>query len=207
MGEIKGSSYEKIYQLLLDTPEGRAIQTRVKTALESSRVKSWFFQLRERDSTQPVAVACFKSTVHAERHFELGAVWVDIGAILTHDELVGIVHRHFDRDIPTYFCRRKVVEAGCRDERGRKTVKSFSAWAQEYIGLETADLAKMACQSLESQCSAIAKNPGFIQEHKDALTGFAKDEIGKVIKRYAFLGEPVLRDALQDFAVSSVLDS
>jgi len=203
----KGSSYERIYQALLDTTEGKGIQARVKQAIENVRVTGYQFKLNSSDDGRPVAVPHFTTNWAKERSFTKNNIYCSVYDLFTTEEFNAIVEAHFEKDVKTFFCRKDTVLKGCRDERGRKHISSFAAWAGTQIENLTADIRDAAVIRLESQATELASTADFLQDRHNALLRFCHDEVVQVMSRYAFLGTDVLKGALKEFCVADVMEA
>lgn len=208
------SSYDRVFRLLNETDEAKKIRTRIAKAYEEARITGWKFWLTTDDKERPFAGVTFTTRFVAKSEFRYydreglpsRQVYLDPLALTDSTEIKEIVYRHFGHDVPTFFCRKEVVLAGCSKERGRKTTDSFPQWFGDAVKSEFYDAKLEAERRILEAASVIVESPEFKEERHQALLRGAKADLVKMMQKYAPLGEEFLREALQEFVVADVLE-
>jgi hypothetical protein len=203
------SSYSKVYHLLLNTPEGRALEIELIKACETAKIVAVTFDLQPGEK-HPEAVPQFKikfgSHDFSVRTEE--AIVLHASHVVSSTACERVVDRRFGKDkqdgVSTFNCSRKVVDNGIWKSRGGH-IDSFGSWASSKIGeihrariIETQDRLKVELRHM-------LHTDDFKAARHEALKGYAIDAIVHVMSDYAWLGKEVLKEALDAFICHDVL--
>ena len=205
----ENSSFAKVYKILFETAECKAVITRIVTALEGISLKEVKWDLRD-DSQNKAQVspqfiiACGQRDLRYSGPSQGGGSHIDVGSVLDSNEL-GTVASWNEGKISTYNCSWEVIKSG-RSYGPRGSQESFRSWAQDKIRGLYKDKFEQAQIRINQIITDHQQTEEFAKSQQDALQGYCVQEVSQVLLRFSHLPAQILREGVQHYMVSEIMD-
>ena len=215
------SSYEtKIYPRLLATALGQVMWERIINRLLSMKVNDYAFKNSSGSGNGDTSI---KTEIYFQYLIDDGSI--DYQMFSSEFQIQNITSDHIvltkfylikddpddvilncfgkDKGVPTFNCTKSV----CLDGRFKfkNTVPSFSVWIWRQI--QDSKIYSDTQKRLHDQILNLFHSSEFRQNKLESQAQFACTEIKDIMMKYSWLGDDVLKRAIQTFVIGDVLDT
>lgn len=201
------SSYEKIYERLIQTKTGKEEVERVRSILNSIEITDYEFTETTRDGKFSFDTYWVLSGNGYNKKFtslnEINALYGFKSGRIIDTSL--IVRNHFGRngDVKTMNCDRDVI-LGCKNHDKQN---SFNSWFKnEFNDLFTNEI-KLLSERAGVKVVAISDSLEFSERKVVFIKHCAITAIRNSLKLYEFLGDEFLQEAIKEYVAHSILES
>jgi hypothetical protein len=204
--EEKRSSYEKVYERIFASRQCRALLASIADKLDAVHISDVYFTLNRPDEIGQPATATpqFKvvlptGTVHTSN----GSIWIDPGpGGKAARELVEMLFKQ-PNGVPTYFCNKDVVLG----DKARKGTDSFPEWLHAKTRSMFEEQMEAVRVRIAEEYQDWSGSEYVERKRREFMVASAIEDIKRALGAYDHLGKAVLKEAIDEYLVHSIVES
>lgn len=198
------SSYDQIYARILKHPKMQQFLDSVKRQVDSIQIDRYDFRVEPvKEFGQRAEVTPRFHVSQLDSTTTTGQVYISRSHFITKDEVNDIVRQLFGKPggVPTYGCSLDVVT-------GVKT-KKYQSFYNFVLYTTDSDLEEhftKAKEKVARDIERLQQTEEFLERKQAFLIRSAIDNIKLVVKSYAFLGNDILKTAIDEFICHDIFN-
>jgi hypothetical protein len=207
---MEKSSYEKVYELLSNCPDGHALRARVLERIENFKIdKIEYILERPKELGQPAKVMVKFHTIAGILTYSFQPsspprIYIDIYPFLLPNEVETLVNENFGVKgrVSTYNCNKDVI----LNKKDRNGTIPFVSWLRRNLSQEFYPILKNAENRVSEEFSKLLTDQSTIEGANSFLTECAINDIKIALSSYKHLGDDTLKRAIQEFICDELFE-